>query len=86
MVVRIWTFLMLISALLTGNDEVALIKTTQGDVSVKRGNETLAVQKGDVAGAAEILKEVLRNKPEKNKWSEDEQNETSNRAFYETGG
>jgi len=45
-----------------------------------------AVQKGDVAGAAEILKEVLRNKPEKNKWSEDEQNETSNRAFYETGG
>jgi len=45
-----------------------------------------AVQKGDVAGAATILKEVLRNKPEKNKWSEDEQNETSNRAFYETGG
>jgi GTP 3',8-cyclase len=45
-----------------------------------------AVQKGDVAGAAAILKEVLRNKPEKNKWSEDEQNETSNRAFYETGG
>lgn len=45
-----------------------------------------AVQKGDIAGAAEILKEVLRNKPEKNKWSEDEQNETSNRAFYETGG
>ena len=45
-----------------------------------------AVQKGDVAQAADILKEVLRNKPEKNKWSEDEQNETSNRAFYETGG
>lgn len=45
-----------------------------------------AVQKGDVAKAADILKEVLRNKPEKNKWSEDEQNETSNRAFYETGG
>ena len=45
-----------------------------------------AVHKGDVAGAAEILKEVLRNKPEKNKWSDDEQNETSNRAFYETGG
>lgn len=45
-----------------------------------------AVHKGDVAAAAEILKEVLRNKPEKNKWSEDEQNETSTRAFYETGG
>lgn len=45
-----------------------------------------AVQKGDVKGAAEILKEVLRNKPEKNKWSEDDQNETSKRAFYETGG
>jgi Cu-processing system ATP-binding protein len=36
--------------------------------------------------AAEVLKEVLRNKPEKNKWSDDDQNETSNRAFYETGG
>jgi len=45
-----------------------------------------AVHKGDVAGAAEILKEVLRNKPEKNKWSDDDQNGTSNRAFYETGG
>ncbi len=45
-----------------------------------------AVQKGDVAAAAEILKEVLRNKPEKNKWAEGGDNETSNRAFYETGG
>ena len=45
-----------------------------------------AVHKGDVVGAAEILKEVLRNKPEKNKWSNDDQNETSTRAFYETGG
>jgi len=45
-----------------------------------------AVSKGDAAGAAEILKEVLRNKPEKNKWSGDDQNETSTRAFYETGG
>lgn len=45
-----------------------------------------AVQKGDVERAAEILKEVLRNKPEKNKWSEDGKNETSTRAFYETGG
>ncbi|MBP1681796.1 MAG: 3',8-cyclase 1 [Proteobacteria bacterium] len=45
-----------------------------------------AVHNGDVAKAAEILKEVLHNKPEKNKWSDDDQNETSNRAFYETGG
>ncbi|WP_263832291.1 GTP 3',8-cyclase MoaA [Sulfurospirillum oryzae] len=45
-----------------------------------------AVHKGDVAGAAEILKEVLRNKPEKNKWSDDDQNQSSSRAFYETGG
>lgn len=45
-----------------------------------------AVQKGDVEGAAEVLKEVLRNKPEKNKWTQDDDNETSNRAFYETGG
>ncbi|WP_333803046.1 GTP 3',8-cyclase MoaA [Sulfurospirillum sp.] len=45
-----------------------------------------AVNKGDVKAAADILKEVLRNKPEKNKWSDDDQNETSSRAFYETGG
>ena len=45
-----------------------------------------AVQKGDVEGAAEVLKEVLRNKPEKNKWTDNDDNETSNRAFYETGG
>ncbi len=45
-----------------------------------------AVQNGDVQGAANVLKEVLANKPEKNKWSSDSDNETSNRAFYETGG
>lgn len=46
-----------------------------------------AVQKGDIEAAAHILKEVLRNKPEKNKWAEcSEENETSNRAFYQTGG
>ena len=45
-----------------------------------------AVQKGDIPGASEILKVVLKNKPEKNKWTDDAQNETSNRAFYETGG
>ncbi|AQW83121.1 GTP 3',8-cyclase MoaA [Campylobacter pinnipediorum] len=45
-----------------------------------------AVTKGDVAGAAEVLRQVLINKPEKNKWEIGEQNETSSRAFYQTGG
>ncbi|WP_331775165.1 GTP 3',8-cyclase MoaA [Sulfurospirillum sp. 1612] len=45
-----------------------------------------SVQKGDIQGATEVLKTVLKNKPEKNKWSEDNENETSERAFYETGG
>lgn len=45
-----------------------------------------AVQKGDIQGAADILKEVLKNKPEKNKWTDSEENETSQRAFYQTGG
>ncbi|EAK8646056.1 GTP 3',8-cyclase MoaA [Campylobacter jejuni] len=44
-----------------------------------------AVRKGDIKAAIEILQEVLRNKPEKNKWSVVD-NETSSRAFYQTGG
>jgi len=44
-----------------------------------------AVQNGDVDAAVEVLKTVLRDKPEKNRWDE-EDNEGSNRAFYETGG
>ncbi|ELU7404121.1 GTP 3',8-cyclase MoaA [Campylobacter jejuni] len=44
-----------------------------------------AVRKGDIKAAVEILQEVLRNKPEKNKWSVVD-NETSPRAFYQTGG
>lgn len=44
-----------------------------------------AIRRGDVKAAVEILQEVLRNKPEKNKWSV-EDNETSSRAFYQTGG
>ena len=44
-----------------------------------------AVQKGDVEGAVEVLRSVLKDKPEKNRWDE-EDNEGSNRAFYETGG
>ncbi len=44
-----------------------------------------AVKAGDIEKAAEVLREVLRNKPEKNRWSE-ESLEESSRAFYETGG
>lgn len=43
------------------------------------------IRKGDVKAAVEILQEVLRNKPEKNKWGVVD-NETSLRAFYQTGG
>jgi cyclic pyranopterin phosphate synthase len=42
-----------------------------------------ALRKGDIKKAAEILKEVVKNKPEKNDWQD---NEISDRAFYETGG
>lgn len=46
-----------------------------------------AVRSGDIAGASEILREVLRNKPEKNKWENTlNQTEISSRAFYKTGG
>ncbi len=44
-----------------------------------------AVRKGDIKTAAAVLKEVVRTKPEKNRWSE-EDGESSSRAFYETGG
>jgi len=44
-----------------------------------------AVKRGDVQAAADVLKEVIRTKPEKNRWSE-EDGEASTRAFYETGG
>ncbi len=44
-----------------------------------------AVKQGDIQGAAEILREVVRTKPEKNRWSGND-SEMSTRAFYETGG
>lgn len=44
-----------------------------------------AVRKGDINAATKILQEVLRNKPEKNRWSVVD-NKTSSRAFYQTGG
>ena len=45
-----------------------------------------AVRKGDIAGASEILRQVLQNKPKENKWAIGAQNETSSRDFYQTGG
>jgi len=44
-----------------------------------------AVRRGDIKEAAAVLKEVIRTKPEKNRWS-DPDGEASKRAFYETGG
>lgn len=44
-----------------------------------------AIQAGDVPGAVEVLKTVLRDKPKENRW-DDTENEASTRAFYETGG
>lgn len=44
-----------------------------------------AMKQKDFVKAGEILRSVIRDKPEKNRW-ENEENELSNRAFYETGG
>lgn len=43
-----------------------------------------AIKAGDVAAAAEVLRDVVKNKPEKNRWGGE--GEASSRAFYETGG
>jgi len=48
-----------------------------------------SVKKGDIQGAADVLAQVLRDKPKENRWSEEnpnEEKEISSRAFYETGG
>ncbi len=44
-----------------------------------------SIKAGDIKGAAAVLKEVVRTKPEKNRWGGDD-GEASTRAFYETGG
>jgi len=44
-----------------------------------------ALRNKDLKKAGEILETVLKNKPEKNKWSKLD-NESSVRAFYQTGG
>ena len=47
-----------------------------------------SVKKGDIQGAANVLAQVLKDKPKENRWSEEEleNREVSKRAFYETGG
>ena len=48
-----------------------------------------AVRANDIDKAASILDDVLANKPEKNRWEtkgNESDNETSDRAFYVTGG
>jgi len=46
-----------------------------------------AVKKGDIEAASEVLRKVLKNKPEKNRWDENPpEQELSSRAFYQTGG
>jgi cyclic pyranopterin phosphate synthase len=44
-----------------------------------------SIKEGDIAAAAEVLRDVVKNKPEKNRWG-GEDGEVSSRAFYETGG
>ncbi|WP_324172112.1 GTP 3',8-cyclase MoaA [Sulfurimonas sp.] len=44
-----------------------------------------AIKSGDIKAATQVLKEVIRTKPEKNRWGGDDA-EVSSRAFYETGG
>jgi len=42
-----------------------------------------AIKSKNIKEASNILKKVLQNKPEKNKWGSED---NSDRAFYETGG
>ncbi|GAX87881.1 cyclic pyranopterin phosphate synthase [Lebetimonas natsushimae] len=42
-----------------------------------------AIREGNIQKAAEILRDVVKNKPEKNDWQEEK---ISDRAFWETGG
>ena len=42
-----------------------------------------AIKQKNIKEASKILKKVLQNKPEKNRWGSEN---NSNRAFYETGG
>jgi cyclic pyranopterin phosphate synthase len=45
-----------------------------------------AMREHDIDAACEILAQVLREKPEKNKWADAEGVKISNRGFFQTGG
>ena len=48
-----------------------------------------SVKEGNIQGAANVLAQVLKDKPKENRWTEgelEEGQEVSSRAFYETGG
>lgn len=45
-----------------------------------------AVKSGNINEAVRIFKEVVKNKPEKNRWNDAGEVEVSSRAFYTTGG
>ena len=47
-----------------------------------------SVKSGDIEAAADVLAQVLKDKPKENRWSEFDPNseDISTRAFYETGG
>ena len=46
-----------------------------------------SVKTGDIQGAADVLAKVLQDKPKENRWSEEQEDEDiSARAFYQTGG
>lgn len=46
------------------------------------------IKKGDVESASKVLAQVLKDKPKENRWNHEDskENETSTRAFYQTGG
>ncbi|RRS30538.1 MAG: molybdenum cofactor biosynthesis protein MoeA [Epsilonproteobacteria bacterium (ex Lamellibrachia satsuma)] len=47
-----------------------------------------SVKEGDIQGAADVLAQVLKDKPKENRWNEfdPKDEDISARAFYETGG
>ena len=45
-----------------------------------------AVKENNIDRATAILKDVLANKPKENRWGSDDEENNSNRAFFETGG
>jgi cyclic pyranopterin phosphate synthase len=46
-----------------------------------------SVKEGDIQGAADVLAKVLQDKPKHNRSSEEQgEEDTSSRAFYQTGG